>query len=394
MTMPSDYVPKHCRHKRKNLGYVRFPRCPRPIYTGRWGTDEAKAEYDRLIAEWIGNGRQHRREAETTSAYLVRDLVADYLEAFDADHVGSRQPETLRYAVKPLLRMWGSRDANDFRPSDLKALRQHLIDANLSRTTINQRITMLKAMFRWGVEDEHVHPDVAAAIGAVKNLRRSSAGVKQPRVVEPVPDEHVEAVLPHVGPPVAAMIQVQRLTGMRPGEVLIMRGADIDRESSPWRYTPTNHKNQWRKHERVIPIGPRAQEILSPLLDTRLPAAFLFTPKDADQWHREAKRESRKSKEPPSQAERRRRARRNPKARFNDHYDVHTYRRAIERGCKKAGVPAWTPHRLRHTAATEIERRFGWDASRAVLGHTTPDTTAIYVKRDLRAASDVMNEIG
>lgn len=394
MTMPSDYVPKHCRHKAKNLGYVRFPGNPRPIYTKRWGTDEANAEYDRLIAEWLANGRHYRREAEATSSYLIRDLVADYLEAFDADHVGSRQPETLRYAVKPLLRMWGASDANEFRPSELKALRQHLIDANLSRTTINQRITMLKAMFRWGVEDEHVHPDVAAALDAVKNLRRSSAGVKQPRVVEPVLDEHVAAVLPQVAPPVAAMIQVQRLTGMRPGEVLIMRSADIDRSTSPWTYRPTKHKNQWRRHERVIPIGPKAQEVLSPFLESRLPAAFLFTPKEADEWHRDQKRKARKSKEPPSQAERRQRARRSPKAEFNDHYDVHSYRRAIERGCKKAGVPTWTPHRLRHTAATEIERRCGWDAARAVLGHTTPDTTAIYVRRDVQIASDVMSQLG
>jgi integrase len=394
MTMPSDYVPKHCRHKAKNRGFVRFPGDPRPIYTGRWGSEEANGEYDRLIAEWLAQGRRIPDAASTPSGYLVRDLVADYLEAFDADHVGSRQPEMLRLAVKPLLRMWGSHEANGFRPSDLKALRHYLIEANLSRTTINQRITMLKAMFRWGVEDEHVHPDVAAALAAVKNLTRSSAGVKQPRVVEPVPPEHVDAVLAHVAPPLAAMIQVQRLTGMRPGEVLIMRGADINRDSSPWIYKPTKHKNQWRRHERVIPLGPKAQAILVAFLESRLPAAFLFTPSESDAWHRAEKRKARKSKEPPSQVERRRKARSEPKAKFNDHYDVHTYRRAIERACKKAGVPVWTPHRLRHTAATEIERQCGWDAARAVLGHTTPDTTAIYVRRDVQIASDAMNRLG
>jgi integrase len=36
-------------------------------------------------------------------------------------------------------------------------------------------------------------------------------------------------VLPNVSPPVAAMIQLQQLTGMRAGEVVIMRPQDIDR---------------------------------------------------------------------------------------------------------------------------------------------------------------------
>ena len=38
----------------------------------------------------------------------------------------------------------------------------------------------------------------------------------------------MEAIRPHVARQVWAMIQVQRLTGMRPGEVTIMRTCDLD----------------------------------------------------------------------------------------------------------------------------------------------------------------------
>ena len=49
--------------------------------------------------------------------------------------------------------------------------------------------------------------------------------------VLPVVDKHVDAVLPHVSPQIRAMVELQRFTGMRPGEVTIMRPCDIDRAS-------------------------------------------------------------------------------------------------------------------------------------------------------------------
>ena len=44
-----------------------------------------------------------------------------------------------------------------------------------------------------------------------------------------LPIEHVDAVLPDVSELVADVVQVMRLTGMRPGEVLSMTAAEIDR---------------------------------------------------------------------------------------------------------------------------------------------------------------------
>ena len=65
----------------------------------------------------------------------------------------------------------------------------------------------------------------------------------QAREVEPVADEHVEVVLPLVSPQVAAMVRVQRLCGMRPCEIVIMRRCDIDMTSDVWVFTPHDHKN-------------------------------------------------------------------------------------------------------------------------------------------------------
>ena len=75
-------------------------------------------------------------------------------------------------------------------------------------------------------------------------------------------------------------------------------------------------------------------------------------------------------------------------------YTVASYRRAVHRACDRAGVDRWSPHRLRHNAATNIASKYGWEAARVVLGHSSVRTTAIYVERDYALAERVMHEVG
>lgn len=77
-----------------------------------------------------------------------------------------------------------------------------------------------------------------------------------------------------------AMIQLQRFTAMRPGEVTRLRMADIDASGSVWIYSPPRHKTAHRGHGRKIYLGPRAQAVLKPWMRTDL-TAFLFSPKEA-----------------------------------------------------------------------------------------------------------------
>ena len=75
MTKPADYLPQHCHHKPTDTGYVRLS--GKSHYTGRWGSPEARFEYDRLIREWILNGRKPLNPADKPEGYLVDDLILD-----------------------------------------------------------------------------------------------------------------------------------------------------------------------------------------------------------------------------------------------------------------------------------------------------------------------------
>ncbi|MBI4716595.1 MAG: hypothetical protein HY763_02230 [Planctomycetes bacterium] len=222
-----------------------------------------------------------------------------------------------------------------------------------------------------------------------------------------MPDERVEAILPFVPRQVAAMIQLQRLTGMRPGEVLAMRLCEIDRTADPWSYGPSSHKTEHHGKARVVFLGPRAQAVLRPFMN-RDPEAYLFNPREAVEEHHLARRLNRRTPMTPSESTRQRKIapRRVPGAR----YTRRSYAVAIARAFDRAFPPPahlsdenrrewkkehhWTPNQLRHAAATVLRRVFGIEAARVVLGHTSSVVTEIYAALDQCKAADIMAKVG
>jgi integrase len=120
-------------------------------------------------------------------------------------------------------------------------------------------------------------------------------------------------------------------------------------------------------------------------------AAYAFSPRQAMQERYRALRRARRSKVPPSQADRRkRRPRRQPGA----CYTVRSYCHAVRRACARGGIEPWHPHQLRHAAATYLRKEYGVELARIILGHKTAFTTEIYAEADRAQAVRVMKEIG
>jgi integrase len=203
----------------------------------------------------------------------------------------------------------------------------------------------------------------------------------------------METVLPNVSRQVAAMIQMQWLTGMRPGEVVTMRTADLDMSGKTWIYVPVQHKTLHHGKERIIPIGPKGQLVLRSFLKLDR-EAFLFDPREADAEHRDDRAHKRVSRRTPSQKARHERVMEAPQRSFNDRYSVLTYARAVTRGCTKGRVSPWTPNQLRHSAATRIRKEHGIEAARVILGHASVTTTEIYAEVNREAAIRIMEQSG
>jgi integrase len=252
-----------------------------------------------------------------------------------------------------------------------------------------------------------VPPSVHHGLVAVAGLRVGRSEAVESEPVRPVPMADVHAMLPHVSAQVGAMIQLQLVTGMRPGECCLMRGMDINTTGKLWVYAPRKHKTLHHGHTRLIYLGPKAQEIIRPFLKTDL-SAYLFDPRDAEQARRNVLTEKRKTPKTYGNRPGTNRKRK-PMRTAGERYTSASYRVAVWRACDKADqwakggivigdeeriVPRWHPHQLRHTAATELRRTHGLEAAQVILGHKTLTVTQVYAEKNVAEAMRIMSQVG
>ena len=68
MRGPSKSLPKYRKHKRSGQAIVTLS--GKDFYLGPHGTNASKLEYDRLIGEWLANGRQLPSQNRDEGEYL------------------------------------------------------------------------------------------------------------------------------------------------------------------------------------------------------------------------------------------------------------------------------------------------------------------------------------
>jgi integrase len=380
-------VPSYRHYKPKNLGLVVID--VKQYYLGKYGTPESVAEYNRLIQEYLSPSPSSIQATAGQGELTVNELILAYWEHAkkhyrSPDGKPTGELDNFRDALRPLRKLYGHTLAHSFSPLALRTVREEMVKAGLCRTTVNARVNRIRRVFKWAVGMELLPVSIHQALQAVPGLQRGRTETRESAAVKPVPIEHVEAVLPALPRPVAAMVRLQLLTGCRTGEVIAMRGCDLVPGTPNWEYRPSSHKTAWRGHHRVIPLGPKAQEIVKEFLKPD-PNMYLFSPRAEEVVSEPARQHGKKAK--PSGGVPRRMTAGRP-------YLRRSYRQAIIRACRRAGVPEWSPLQLRHTAATMIRSRYGLEAAQTVLGHSKADVTQIYAERDLTLAHTVMAEIG
>jgi hypothetical protein len=197
---------------------------------------------------------------------------------------------------------------------------------------------------------------------------------------------------------------------MSSGGALLEKPCDIDRSEKVWKYQPERHKTEHYGRERVICLGPLARATIARYLDGEH-GEHCFRPRDSEAKRRASRHEARKT--PLSCGNRPgTNRRRRPKRAAGGKYSVDSYRRAIHRACDKAFLASadvaadpielaawqskhrWSPNQLRHTAATDIRRRFGLEAAQVVLGHAAANVTQVYAERDYALAARVAEAVG
>lgn len=273
MGRPRNEKPTYRRHKQSGRAIITIydPQTSRrrDILLGDYGSPESKIEYDRIVDKLTLTEPKEINWQPVRFTEGVADItIAEVAERFFTDHANEyfRHPDgrptselyIYRRAVRELVLQYGLIPAADFTAKKLKALQRSLVtkkienprnpDApqTLARTTINHYVQRVKGLFTWGVSEGLIPPSISHSLSTVKGLKKNRTDARESEEITPVNDAYVEAVLPFVGNTIAAMIRVQRLTAMRPGEVCMMTTGDLDTKASVWVYRPRWHKNAWR----------------------------------------------------------------------------------------------------------------------------------------------------
>lgn len=418
MSWSNNHLPKYRKHRASGQAIVTLN--GRDFYLGPHNTKASKIAYDRLIGEWLQNSRNPLVGSE--DGITVVEICARYWKFaegyYQRNGQCTKETPNIRLALRFLREWYGKTPAAEFGPLALKALRQRMIDADHSRGYVNAQISRIKRMFKWAVAEELIPPMVSQGLAAVAGLRAGRSDARETSPVLPVEDKIVDETLPWMGPVVADMVRLQRLTGMRPAEVCLLRPCDIDRSNDVWVYRLSTHKTEHHGKERNVFIGPQSQELLLRYL-ARSAKDYCFRPCDSEAKRRASQAAARVT--PLSCGNRTGTNRKRlPRKSPGNRYTTDSYRRAIHYACDKAfphpelgsiirnsmtdkeitelkkwqSDHRWSPNQLRHAAATEVRKQFGLEAAQIILGHSAADVTQVYAERDLAKGLEVAKLIG
>lgn len=391
-------IPSYSLHKPSGRAVVKVKQ--RSIYLGKHGSEESREAYARIVADILA-GREvspptpsNQGNPTLTATVTIGTLVERYQKHASGYYRKGGKPTTevasIRCALKYLLDAYSDLPADAFGVGDLRAVRERMVEAGLSRGVCNQNTGRIVRMFRWAASVELLPASVWTTLKALPGLKAGRTSARETEPVQPVDDDVVDATLLEMQTTIKAMVELQRATGMRPNEVCSMRPMDIDRTADVWLYSPAEHKTQHHGKRRQILIGPKGQAILAPFL-LRPSDEFCFRPTRHVAVPKKQKR-----------------------------YRVDSYRQAIERACDRAFPHPtlstknkktltskelaelkvwqkrhrWTPNRLRHSFATEARRLYGLEAAQVLLGHSSADITQVYAERDVAKGIEVARAIG
>ena len=124
-------VPSYCLHRKSGQAVVRID--GHDNYLGSYGSDQSHEHYERLIAEWRAKRKEPSRQAEgfapnglSAGRLTVEQMLGlfwRYAKSFYVlDGMPTKELDNLKYAIRPVRRLYSSLPARQFGPLALKAV--------------------------------------------------------------------------------------------------------------------------------------------------------------------------------------------------------------------------------------------------------------------------------
>jgi len=299
-------IPKYCRHKHSNQAYMVTGR--EWHYLGEYNSPKSHKKYHRLLREFCKRHSHLKIDGMTIPA-----IAALFEQHSQIRHSGGTR-DSYNRTIRTFSRLFPDLEASSVDCWHIEEFQLALVHKGLTANTINDYLARLKRIFRWAIRNQYLHKETLLYFEMLDRVDRTWAGVNNPERIKPIAIERVNQILPDLPPTIAALVKFQLFTGCRPGEARTLRLCDLDTSKDVWLYTPQQHKTSHLGKNRVVYVGPLAQQVIE-AQGMGNSEAYLFHSGD------------------PSSC-----------------YSTPTFARAIRRACERANLtPHWTPNQLRHT---------------------------------------------
>ena len=146
--------PSYRRHKISGQAVVTLS--GHDYYLGLYGSKVSRLEYDRVVGEWIVNGRRSPAAAPVVPDLTIVEMTVAYLQHAatyyrDADGNPTSELSALRLPMGVLVRLYGRTPAAACGPLAMEAVRNEMIAKGWGRRSINSHVGRLRRMFKWAV---------------------------------------------------------------------------------------------------------------------------------------------------------------------------------------------------------------------------------------------------
>jgi len=312
------------------------------------------------------SGKRYRKSLKTTSTQRARKMVVgieaainegrnpDHLQdieverfttAFLADIATRRRPhtiKTLRHEWKTFTKWAQPIRLSDVNQDTIRAYLRHMEKEEYAKSTMRSSLLALSSIFRTAIQDMHV----LEGVNPCKGIPLPEAEEAIPRFLD---QAEIAAILEAATAHSTDMLLLMAMgiyTGMRKGELLAARWSWVDLEGQGSVLVQSQGRFKTKSGKvRQIPLNGKLRAILEPHRGD--PGAFILFPDMPEKKSTTANR--------------------------------CDFTEAFHTVCRRAGIEGVTPHKLRHTFASQlvingvsIYKVSQW------LGHRSIKTTAIY----------------
>ena len=140
--MPKKGLPSYRLHKRSGQAVVTLN--GKDHYLGRYKSNASREEYERIIAEYIANGKK----LPPTTGIPIEELGIHFLDWAEKYYVkNGQQTGTFNFcqnAISLLTKHYGNESVENFGPLSLEFLQEKWVEQGLARQTVNKNVCVIK----------------------------------------------------------------------------------------------------------------------------------------------------------------------------------------------------------------------------------------------------------